>query len=64
MERAIKRVFLKSMPLDKWSGNKYIHATGCIVKSEDGNWHTEYEDNIFEDADNCVYYEDEDEERG
>lgn len=60
--KAIKRVYLTNMPLDKWSCNEYIHATGCSVLLEDGTWHTEYENNVYEDADDCIYedeYEDE-----
>lgn len=43
------------MPFDRFEdGIGYIHATGydCLV---DGQWMTEYEDNIFEDAAGCSY---------
>lgn len=48
--KATRRVQLKNMPFDRFEdGIGYIHATGydCLV---DGQWMTEYEDNIFEDA--------------
>lgn len=45
--KATRRVQLKNMPFDRFEdGIGYIHATGydCLV---DGQWMTEYEDNIF-----------------
>lgn len=53
--KATRRVQLKNMPFDRFEdGIGYIHATGydCLV---DGQWMTEYEDNIFEDAAGCSY---------
>lgn len=43
------------MPFNRFEdGVGFIHATGydCLV---DGQWMTEYEDNIFEDAAGCSY---------
>jgi len=53
--KATRRVQLKNMPFDRFEdGVGFIHATGydCLV---DGQWMTEYEDNIFEDAAGCSY---------
>lgn len=38
-----------------------IHATGCDC-FVDGEWVTEYEDGIYEDAPGCVYEDEEDDE--
>lgn len=53
--KATRRVQLKNMPFDRFEdGIGYIHATGydCLV---DGQWMTEYEDNVFEDVSGCSY---------
>lgn len=57
-QKAVERVRLNEMPLDKYrTGVGYIHATGDEVKLENGEWVTEYEDDIIEDAPDCVYRE-------
>lgn len=58
--KAIKRTRLAEMPFDKYNDEDgFVHATGDIVTLEDGTEILEYEDCIFDDADNCIY-EDED----
>lgn len=59
MYRVIERMKLNNMPFDK-DGS---HATGYSLKLEDGSWVDEYESNQdwFEDAENCIYTEEEEE---
>lgn len=48
--KATRRMQLKNMPLDRFEdGVGFIHATGCDC-FVDGEWVTEYEDGIYEDA--------------
>lgn len=68
---AIIRIRLNQMPFDKYSdGEGFIHSTGYECVFKDGTSAVEYEDYIYDDADDCVvvdedeYYaseEDEDE---
>ena len=53
--KAVKRVWLKKTPLDKWTGDRWIQATGYDVKLEDGRWVTEFEGDKYEDTENCIY---------
>lgn len=60
--KATRRMQLKNMPLDRFEdGVGFIHATGCDC-FVDGEWVTEYEDGIYEDAPGCVYEDEEDDE--
>ena len=50
------------MPFDKFVDGKFIHSTGFEV-FVDGEWEIEYEGEEFEDADDCIFeYEEEEEE--
>lgn len=61
MQKAIRRMLLKNMPFDKFDdSNGFIHATGYEIMTEDGQWQVEYEDDLFEDAENCIYENEED----
>lgn len=53
--RVVERMELKNMPFDKFVGNEYVHSTGYHCYFDDGSQATEYEDEIFEDAENCKY---------
>ena len=53
--KAIKRVELARMPFDKWTGTKYVHATGYEVILDNGDTVIEYEDNEYEDSEDCEY---------
>lgn len=53
--KAVKRVWLKKTPLDKWTGERWVQATGYDVKLEDGRWVTEFEGDEYEDTENCIY---------
>lgn len=55
--KAIRRCWLANMPFDKWTNNHYVHATGAEVQLEDGSYAIEYEDNPYEDSEDCVYYD-------
>lgn len=56
---ATRRIKLVNMPFDKFVDGKFIHATGFEVLV-DGEWLLEYEDEEYEDADNCILeYEEE-----
>lgn len=62
MMKAVKRIKLNTMPFDKFVDGKFIHATGFEVLV-DGEWEIEYEGEEFEDADDCIFeYEEEEEE--
>ena len=58
------RMWLSSMPYDRWDESQWchVHATGFRVQTVDGSWHTEYEDDDFVDAPDCVYIDEEDED--
>lgn len=62
MMKAVKRIRMANMPFDKFENNQFIHATGDMVKLEDGSWVLEYEDQEYEDADDCIFEEEEEEE--
>lgn len=62
MMKAVKRIKLSRMPYDKFVDGRFIHATGYEVKLEDGSWEIEYEDQEYEDADDCILEEEEEEE--
>lgn len=58
--KAIERVRLNKMPFDRFEdGIGFIHATGYEVKLESGEWILEYEDDVIEDAVDCVYSQEE-----
>ena len=44
MMKAVKRIRMANMPFDKFENNQFVHATGDLVKLEDGSWEIEYED--------------------
>lgn len=63
MMKAVERIRMANMPFDKFENNQFVHATGDLVKLEDGSWEIEYEGEEFEDADDCIFeYEEEEEE--
>lgn len=63
MMKAVERIRMANMPFDKFENNQFVHATGDMVKLEDGSWEIEYEDMEFQDADGCILeYEEEEEE--
>ena len=53
----VYRLELANMPFDRWDESLwgFVHATGYRVKTADGHWYTEYEDDCFVDAPDCVY---------
>lgn len=55
MAKAVKRIELVEMPLDKFTDNHFVHATGDAVVLDNGKYVVEYEDDIYEDAENYVY---------
>lgn len=62
MRKAERRIKLNNMPFDKFVDGKFIHATGFEVLV-DGEWKIEYESEEYEDADDCIFeYEEEEEE--
>ena len=60
--KAVERIRMANMPFDKFENNQFFHATGDLVKLEDGSWEIEYEDMEYEDAPGCKYSEEDDEE--
>lgn len=61
--KAVERIRMANMPFDKFENNHFVHATGDLVTLEDGTTEIEYEDQEFEDADDCIFeYEEEEEE--
>ena len=62
MMKAVKRIRMANMPFDKFENGTFVHATGDLVKLEDGSWEIEYEDMEYEDAPGCKYSEEEEEE--
>lgn len=58
----VERFRMANMPFDKFENNQFVHATGDLVKLEDGSWEIEYEDMEYEDAPDCKYSEEDDEE--
>lgn len=63
--KAIKRIRLSTMPFDRWDSelHEFVHATGYWCQLETGEFVLEWEDDLIEDAPNCVY-EDEDDDEG
>ena len=53
---------MANMPFDKFENGTFVHATGDLVKLEDGSIEIEYEDQEYEDADDCIFEEEEEEE--
>ena len=62
MMKAVKRIRMANMPFDKFENGTFVHATGDMVKLEDGSIEIEYEDQEYEDADDCIFEEEEEEE--
>ena len=62
MMKAVKRIRMANMPFDKFENGTFVHATGDLVKLEDGSIEIEYEDQEYEDAPGCKYEEEEEEE--
>ena len=62
MMKAVKRIRMANMPFDKFENNQFVHATGDLVKLEDGSIEIEYEDQEYEDAPGCKYSEEEEED--
>ena len=60
--KAVERIRMANMPFDKFENGRFVHATGDLVKLEDGTWEIEYEDMEYEDADDCIFEEEEEEE--
>ena len=67
--KVIREFILKEMPFDKFCQNSvtgqqgFVHATGRMVMTEDGQWFTEYEDDEYEDSEDIITeYEDDDDE--
>ena len=60
--KAVKRIRMANMPFDKFENGTFVHATGDLVKLEDGSIEIEYEDQEYEDADDCIFEEEEEEE--
>lgn len=60
--KAVKRIRMANMPFDKFENGTFVHATGDLVKLEDGSIEIEYEDQEYEDAPGCKYEEEEEEE--
>lgn len=58
----VERIRMANMPFDKFVDGKFIHATGDLVTLEDGTTEIEYEDLEYEDAPDCKYSEEDDEE--
>lgn len=63
MMKAVERIRMANMPFDKFENNQFVHATGDMVKLEDGSWEIEYEDMEFQDADGCILEYEEEEEK-
>lgn len=62
MMKAVERIRMANMPFDKFENGRFVHATGDLVKLEDGSWEIEYEDMEYEDALGCKYSNEEDDE--
>lgn len=60
--RAVERIRMANMPFDKFENGRFVHATGDLVTLEDGTTEIEYEDLEYEDAPDCKYSEEEEEE--
>ena len=60
--KAVERIRMAYMPFDKFENGTFVHATGDLVKLEDGSIEIEYEDQEYEDADDCIFEEEEEEE--
>lgn len=64
--KAIKRITLAQMPFDVWDpfSNTFRRPTGDEVTLEDGTITLEFEGEEYEDAKDCVYEVEEEEEEG
>lgn len=62
MMKAVERIRMANMPFDKFENGSFVHATGDLVKLEDGSWEIEYSEEEYEDAPGCKYSEEEEEE--
>lgn len=62
MMKAVERIRMANMPFDKFENGRFVHATGDLVTLEDGTTEIEYEDLEYEDAPDCKYSEEDDEE--
>lgn len=53
--KVVERMALNTMPYDRWDAesHRHIHSTGYMVFFADGTSAYEYEDCIYEDAENC-----------
>lgn len=62
--KAIKRITLAQMPFDVWDPffNTFRRPTGDEVTLEDGTITLEFEGEEYEDAKDCVYEVEEEEE--
>ena len=58
----VERIRMANMPFDKFENGRFVHATGDLVTLEDGSIEIEYEDQEYEDAPDCKYSEEEEEE--
>lgn len=58
----VERIRMANMPFDKFENGRFVHATGDLVTLEDGTTEIEYEDMEYEDAPDCKYSEEDDEE--
>lgn len=58
----VERIRMANMPFDKFENGRFVHATGDLVTLEDGTTEIEYEDLEYEDAPDCKYSEEDDEE--
>lgn len=58
----VERIRMANMPYDKFENGRFVHATGDLVTLEDGTTEIEYEDLEYEDAPDCKYSEEDDEE--
>ena len=58
----VERFRMANMPFDKFENGTFVHATGDLVKLEDGSIEIEYEGEEYEDAPGCKYSEEEEEE--
>lgn len=60
--KAVERIRMANMPFDKFENGRFVHATGDLVTLEDGTTEIEYEDLEYEDAPDCKYSEEDNEE--
>ena len=58
----VERIRMANMPFDKFENGRFVHATGYMIELEDGSIEIEYEGEEYEDAPDCKYSEEEEEE--